>query len=85
MIDERFEVIFEVLPKKPEFWTINEVAEWLKIINMEKYTEQFSIESLTSRRELGGRAHNIRIGERRDPRKRAGDRGFAAQEEDRER
>lgn len=59
MIDERFETLFEVLPKKPESWTINDVLEWLKIINMEKYAAQFSRPDLTPRREFGRRAYNI--------------------------
>ncbi len=59
MIDERFETLFEVLPKKPESWTINDVLEWLKLINMEKYAAQFSTLLLTSRRKLSRRTYNI--------------------------
>lgn len=42
LVDERFEQIFEVLPKKPECWTMGDVIEWLKLINMEKYSDKFS-------------------------------------------
>ena len=59
MIDERFETLFEVLPKKPESWTINDVLEWLKLINMEKYAAQFSTLLFTARRKLGRRTYNI--------------------------
>lgn len=59
MIDERFETLFEVLPKKPESWTINDVLEWLKLINMEKYAAQFSRSELTTRRKLGRRTYNF--------------------------
>lgn len=41
MVDERFEAIFEVLPKKPECWTMDDVVEWLKLINMDKYSDKF--------------------------------------------
>ena len=39
--EEKFEVIYKVLPKKPELWTITDVETWLKSIHMERYKDDF--------------------------------------------
>ena len=40
-MDEIYERIFEVQPTKPRCWTMVDVCEWLKLISMEQYAEQF--------------------------------------------
>jgi hypothetical protein len=42
MMDERFEALYELLPRKPECWTMMDVIAWLKLINMDKYLDKFS-------------------------------------------
>lgn len=40
--EERFTLLYETLPKKPELWTMDDVESWLMLIRMEKYLEKFS-------------------------------------------
>ena len=47
-MDERFEEIFKILPKKPESWNVADVSTWLAHLSMSKYQDIFSRKSLIS-------------------------------------
>ena len=38
-----FEELYLILPKDPIKWTIDDVGEWLKFINLSQFIEIFSI------------------------------------------
>ena len=38
---ERFSSVYEVLPKKPELWSMDDVETWLKLIRMDTYANKF--------------------------------------------
>lgn len=40
--EERYASLIEVLPKKPELWSMDDVESWLVLIRMDKYLEKFS-------------------------------------------
>lgn len=37
----KFQFLIERLPKEPESWTKEDVVEWLSIIHMDKYKQNF--------------------------------------------
>ena len=37
----KFEALYEKIPKFPEIWSTDDVLVWLKLIGMEKYSENF--------------------------------------------
>ena len=39
--NEKFEVLETSIPKTPQTWTGEDVQKWLKILQMERYTDQF--------------------------------------------
>ena len=41
MAEERFRTLIDVLPKKPELWSMDDVEDWLKLIRMDRYLEKF--------------------------------------------
>ena len=38
----KFDLLFEKIPKDPEMWNQEDVVEWLKLIGMEQYKENFA-------------------------------------------
>ena len=41
--NEKFEVLEQSIPKNPSSWNSEDVEKWLKILQMDRYTEQFRI------------------------------------------
>ena len=53
--EERYTKLIEVLPKRPEVWTMDDVETWLTEINMQQYKDQFSIRKFNPRGDGCGR------------------------------
>jgi hypothetical protein len=43
---DRFVKLSEQIPKEPEAWTCDEVSEWLRLIEMDQYVENFKAMSI---------------------------------------
>ena len=41
--NEKFEVLEQSIPKTPSSWNSEDVEKWLKILQMDRYIEQFRI------------------------------------------